>query len=257
MSMNISQAVAGSGSVLAEHLHLLGSAQVLRAAHQPEKLPLREEIKKWTSKDGLWRLLSATMTILNHTHAELERTQEKLSDLELRVSHLETLASTDEMTGLKNRRGFDDAFAQELDRTNRGLSGGGVMVLLDLDNFKMINDTYSHLAGDACLKLVSRTIEGQVRVIDTAARLGGDEFIIMLTDTCKEQVLERIQTLIKQLNNMSLIWQGVEIPLRASIGIKEYGQGETSDDIYRAADNAMYRNKASKKVSNQGVSSPA
>ena len=241
--MSISQAV--TGSTMIDHAPLMSAATLIQTA----KPVLREEVRKWTSKDGLWRLLSATMTILNHTHAELERTQDKISDLEHRVAHLERLASTDDMTGLKNRRGFDEAFAQELDRVNRGISQGGVLVLLDLDNFKIINDTYSHLAGDACLRLVARTIEGEVRVMDTAARLGGDEFVIMLSNTTQEKVLERIQTLIRQLNNLSLIWQGTEIALRASIGIKEYGKGESSDDIYRAADHAMYRDKASNKES--------
>lgn len=234
--------------VLADHAHILSSLAVLESpAAKP--LALRQDIKRNTTKDGLWRLLSATMSILNHTRRELDRTQTQLAALELRVDHLETLAGTDELTGLANRRGFDTAFSQELDRTARGASQGGVMVLLDLDNFKTINDTYGHLAGDACLKLVARALQGQIRIMDTAARLGGDEFVMILTDTTRDKVVDRIHNLIVQLNNMSLIWEGAEIALRASIGIKEYGQGESSEAIYQAADQAMYRDKASSKES--------
>lgn len=218
-----------------------------QAAEHKEEFTVHEDIKKSTSKEGLWRLLSATMAILNHTHTELDRANANLAALEKRVQLLETLASTDTMTGLKNRRGFEEAFSQEMDRTNRGLSQGGVMVLIDLDNFKAINDTHSHLAGDACLKLVAHTLANDVRVMDTAARLGGDEFVLLLGNATRDDVLERIQMLVWQLNNLSLIWEGTEIPVRASIGIKTYSKGESSEDIFREADIALYQNKHQRK----------
>ena len=95
---------------------------------------------------------------------------------------MEELATTDFLTGLHNGAGFDAAFAKEIDRTGRGLSKGGLLVIIDLDNFKMINDMYGHQAGDACLKLVAQTLAHEIRTMDTAARLGGDEFILLLSD---------------------------------------------------------------------------
>jgi len=200
--------------------------------------------KKRTTKDALWRLLSATMAILNHTQAELDRAHKNIDDLSRRVSNLESLAMTDELTGLKNRRGFEASFAQELDRASRSQSNGGVLVLIDLDNFKTINDTYSHLAGDACLKLVGRTLANEIRMMDTAARLGGDEFVLMLTNASKQDALSRIQMLAWQLNNLSLIWEGHEIEIRASIGVKDYKPGDLAHDIYKEADNALYADKS-------------
>lgn len=200
--------------------------------------------KKRTTKDALWRLLSATMAILNHTQAELDRAHKNIDDLSRRVSNLESLAMTDELTGLKNRRGFEASFAQELDRASRSQSNGGVLVLIDLDNFKTINDTYSHLAGDACLKLVGRTLANEIRMMDTAARLGGDEFVLMLTNASKQDALSRIQMLAWQLNNLSLIWEGHEIEIRASIGVKDYKPGDLAHDIYKEADSALYADKS-------------
>ncbi len=232
--MSFSHAISGSSS----------QARPLPLSPQAfERTLPYEEPKRATTKEGLWRLLSTTIAILNQTHAQLDSANKSISSLEERISRLEALASSDTVSGLKNRRGFEEAFAQELDRTQRGLSQGGVMVLLDLDNFKNINDTYSHLAGDACLKLVGTTLGAHIRTMDTAARLGGDEFVMILTDTTKEQVLERIQTMIWQLNNLSLLWDGIEIPIRASIGIQDYRKGDTALEIYKAVDQAMYNSK--------------
>ena len=233
--MSLSHALAGSSS----HARPLPLTPEMFERAQP----FEENPRRATTKEGLWRLLSTTIAILNHTHKQLDSAHKSINSLEDRIARLEAMVSSDSVSGLKNRRGFEDAFAQELDRTQRGLSQGGVMVLLDLDNFKNINDTYSHLAGDACLKLVGTTLNAHIRTMDTAARLGGDEFVLILTDTTKEQVLERIQTMIWQLNNLSLLWDGIEIPIRASIGIKDYAKGDRAEDIYKAVDVAMYTNK--------------
>lgn len=211
-----------------------------------------DDPQRATTREGLWRLLSTTIAILNQTHRELDKAHRNIGALEERIARLEALASTDPTTGLKNRRGFEDAFAQELDRVKRGLSQGGVMVMLDLDNFKAINDGYSHQAGDACLKLVGTTLASHIRGMDTASRLGGDEFVLLLTDTGKEQVLERIQAMIWQLNHLSLLWNSQEIPVRASIGLREYGKGDRAEQIYRDVDQAMYRSKADTRTAAEG-----
>lgn len=205
------------------------------------------ERKKSTTKEGLWKLLNTAMAILSHAHLELDKAHQNIATLQDKIAQLETLAMTDTMTGLKNRRGFEDAFAQELDRATRGLSCG-VMVLIDLDNFKMINDTHSHLAGDACLKLVGETLANEIRVMDTAARLGGDEFVLLLATASVDGVLNRVQQIAQKLNSLSVVWNGVEIPIRASIGLKEYGQkDDTAQAIYHAADLALYADKAARK----------
>lgn len=209
-----------------------------------DQAPVLDSGREVTSKEGLWRLLSTTMAILNHAHSELDAAHYEVQELQNRIIELETQNTTDLMTGLKNRRGFEEAFAQELDRVNRGQSKGGVMVLIDLDNFKAINDTHSHLAGDAALKLVGEALAQEIRTMDTASRLGGDEFVLLLSNARKEDILARIQTMAARLNKLSLVWYGTEIAVRGSIGIKDFKKGDDPADIFRGADSAMYRDKA-------------
>lgn len=190
------------------------------------------------------RVLSTTIAILNQTQEELEQTRKQLSKLQAEIKSLQETATTDALTGLKNRRGFDEIFAQEMDRSNRRKSVGGVLVVIDLDNFKGINDTWGHQAGDACLRLVARTLQKEIRDMDTAARLGGDEFVLILRDAEVDRVLGRIQMLIWKLNHLSLAWEGTEIQVRASIGIKAYRHGDVPQEVFSAADMSMYADKS-------------
>lgn len=176
-----------------------------------------------------------------------------IAEQKKRISELSKIATTDELTGILNRRGFMQIFERELDRVNRekksGLNRlkGGILIMIDLDNFKAINDTYGHSAGDAALKLVAKTLKMDIRKMDAVGRLGGDEFVMLFTGTTKDKALPRIQHLIKTLNNMSFIWEGVEIPVRASLGIKEYKPGDKIGRIFSAADTALYSCKTRSK----------
>ncbi|MBU0860218.1 MAG: GGDEF domain-containing protein [Alphaproteobacteria bacterium] len=194
-------------------------------------------------QDGAHRLVSNTMALLDYANRLIEAAEQHIAAQESRIEQLTTLSITDELTGLRNRRGFYESFMAELDRCDREQSIGGLMVLIDLDNFKAINDTHGHPAGDACLRLVARTIADQVRAMDTTARLGGDEFVILLSNTTKGDAAKRAQTLAWQLNNLALAWYGEEIPVRASLGLKSFGAGDSADKIFSAADLQLYATK--------------
>ncbi len=190
---------------------------------------------------------SATLSLLKQAEKSLQAAQERIRLQEERIQQLETIATTDELTSLNNRRGFFTQFYKELDRTSRGLSTGGLLMLIDLDNFKAINDTYGHQAGDAALKLVAATLAADIRLMDTAGRLGGDEFVLLLTNTDRTKAAARARDLIGRLNSLSLGWMGVEIPVRASLGLREYSAGDTADRIFGDADTAMYASKLGNK----------
>jgi diguanylate cyclase (GGDEF)-like protein len=201
------------------------------------------------NKDALWRMLHTSVALINHAQVELDFANYRAKELQDRIKELESQTTHDTVSGLKNRHGFEEAFAKELDRVNRDESKGGVLVLLDLDNFKMINDTHSHLAGDACLKLIGQALAQEIRTMDTAARFGGDEFVLLLSNVHKDDILARIQTMAARLNNLSLAWYGHEIKIRGSIGVQEFKKGDQPSDIYRAADIAMYHDKALNRLS--------
>jgi len=193
--------------------------------------------------NGNRRLLETALALLNHTQAELDQSKRQIDSLKKRVGLLEEAMTSDVLTGLKNRRGFEEAFEAELDRLKRGNSMGGVLLVIDMDNFKSINDTFGHSAGDSCLKLVGQVLKHEIRDMDTAARLGGDEFVVLITNTTSEAMLDRIQSLIWKLNNLSVVWETVEIPISASIGMKPYNKGSRAAEIFSAADQDMYSNK--------------
>lgn len=171
---------------------------------------------------------AAGMELLQAAHAKLAQQERRIAQLELQITR-------DELTGLMNRNGFYDAFLREVDRTRRGYSDGGLLILVDLDNFGMVKETYGHEASDAALRLVARTLEDNSRAMDVCARMGGDEFVLLLANTKREKALVRAQNLIKKLNSLSYVWYGAEIPLRASLGLKDYGRNDTVESIFGAS----------------------
>jgi diguanylate cyclase (GGDEF)-like protein len=213
-----------------------------------------DELLGWLSRHQDRQTPSGQATaiqLLRQAEKSLRAAQERISEQEERIRLLETLATTDELTGLANRRGFFEMFHKELDRAGRGQSEGGLLILIDLDNFKAINDTYGHQAGDAALKLVAATLSADIRLMDTAARLGGDEFVLLLANTDRTKAAARARDLVRRLNALSLVWMGVEIPVRASLGLRDYKGGDTAERIFGDADAAMYETKLGNKLMDQ------
>ncbi len=234
-------------TLITPHQHHLLESAPLAALLKAEQLPNRQNLKN---------LLNTALTRLSSSEKKLETAELKIKKLESQIQTLEHLATCDSLTGLTNRRGFEIAFEQEMDRLNRGLSHGGVLVIIDMDNFKTINDTFGHLAGDSCLRLIGQTLANEIRTMDTAARLGGDEFVVLMVGANRDDILNRIQYLAQQLNGLSLIWQGHEIPLHASIGLKDFAKGDRAQDIFEAADHALYTNKKQRKMKVDQTVSP-
>lgn len=194
-------------------------------------------------KDSWWQSMAKTLTLLKNAHHIIKQSETRIAEQTKRIEELQRLSSTDELTGIMNRRGFMQAFARELDRVNRDKSQGGLLIMIDLDNFKSINDTYGHEAGDCALKVMASTLATDIRTMDVAGRLGGDEFTILFVNATRREALERAQFLIKKLNNLSFIWNGREIDVNASLGLKEYGKGSKAAHIFSAADASMFGNK--------------
>jgi diguanylate cyclase (GGDEF)-like protein len=180
--------------------------------------------------------------------AKLAEAEEKLAEQQDRIAYLESLTMTDELTGLLNRRGFNAQFRRVLAAARRhGGTDGGLMVMIDLDGFKAINDTHGHLAGDAYLRHVARFLAGRVREHDVVARLGGDEFAILLTGTDTETGEVRARELADAANEAVMSWDGTILPIRFSVGTHPYSDGMNEDDVMRMADVQMYKHKAARR----------
>jgi diguanylate cyclase (GGDEF)-like protein len=148
-------------------------------------------------------------------------------------------ALTDSLTGLANRRYFEDRAAQELQRARRSELPLAV-VLIDLDGLKATNDTRGHAAGDRLLRDFAALLRGQLRGIDLAARFGGDEFAALLPDTDAAGA----GVLVERLERRAAAHEGAGGPIRFSTGTAIYpDQGETLDALLEQADIALYRDK--------------
>ena len=159
---------------------------------------------------------------------------------------LQYLATHDFLTGLPNRRLFQDRMAHAIERARRDLMGGEekwklAVVLLDLDNFKSVNDTLGHAQGDLLLQVVAEHLQKSIRKADTLARMGGDEFTFIfenVTGTEDEEILARkIQAVFQQPFQSG----GHILEVTASIGISLYPfDGEDAESLLKHADIAMY-----------------
>lgn len=196
---------------------------------------------------NLWRLAKAALSAIRTMQGELSEARSELARQQNRIRSLERVATTDELTGLANRRGFFDHFEKELDRIGRGQAGNGILIMIDLDNFKTINDQFGHPAGDEALRLVAQTLVAHIRKMDVAARLGGDEFVLIFANVDPVDAVDRVQKLARKLNGLTLKWQGERIVIRASTGIQGYRKGDSIETIFSKADSRMYKAKAQRK----------
>lgn len=177
--------------------------------------------------------------------AEAQRT---ITEQQSRIEQLETLSMTDELTGLLNRRGFADAVDRALGNARRH-DEEGLLVAIDLDGFKPVNDTFGHAAGDALLKHVSDFLSARVRNTDYLARLGGDEFAILMVNGDLAPARHRAIQLKAELNRATTQINHSRIELKASFGIAPYDRDASADQVLHMADVAMYHDKRRRSAS--------
>jgi diguanylate cyclase (GGDEF)-like protein len=182
---------------------------------------------------------------LAHSIQLMERQiQHQIEDLQTQQEMLDHLASHDSLTGLPNRRMFLDRLEHALARAKRQ-NEQLLLLFIDLDNFKIINDTHGHAAGDAVLKAIAHRLRGLLRESDTAARLGGDEFIIMLEGEWDDVQIEQMVLKVKTSMAAPIPYRDIELHSGGSIGFSRFPQdGSTSSTLVAAADQAMYHCKA-------------
>src|SRR5690606_23791319 len=121
---------------------------------------------------------------------------------------------------------------RELGRAARaGGESGGVLVLVDIDNFRSVMERFGQKAAETALRLTANTLLHEIRPMDAAARIGEDEFVVLLAGADKHRALARVQHLALNLNNLSFIRNGAEVSISASVGLKSFGAGECLEEI--------------------------
>jgi diguanylate cyclase (GGDEF)-like protein len=164
-------------------------------------------------------------------------------------------ASTDSLTGLANRRMLDEELVLEWRRADR-VGDSLAFVLLDLDNFKQVNDTHGHQAGDAVLRAVGQVLHTGVRQVDLAGRYGGEEFALILPETDLPGALKLAERLRAALETTSVeLPDGKALQVTASFGVALKDELFSADELVAVADEALYAAKRAGK--NRVVPQPA
>lgn len=180
--------------------------------------------------------------LLEKTNRQLQRTVERVEALR---DELREQAIRDSLTGLFNRRFLDESLTREMARAERQ-SVPVAFVLLDIDDFKSVNDTYSHQAGDAALNLVSEILLASARTTDIVCRYGGDEFAIVMLGMCAELARDRAESIRKKVEMARVQFGERELTVTVSIGVSSIPpNGVTAQDGMAAADAALYSVKQS------------
>lgn len=159
-----------------------------------------------------------------------------------RLDELSQLTQVDHLTQLVNRKGFDMRLEQALAEEPAG-EGHVALLFIDLDDFKAVNDTWGHPAGDALLQAFSRRLERLVRAGDTAARMGGDEFAVLLRDVPDVRVLDRLAHDIADMAARPFDVNGIVARIGASVGIAVARSGDDAATLCARADAALYQRK--------------
>jgi len=220
--------------------------------HIQSEAPQFESEHRMLHKDGSYRWMLTRGLAMRNDKGKAYRIAGSQTDITERKRAEEQLlydAFHDGLTGLPNRALFTDRLDRALERAKRRDDFTVAVLFLDLDRFKVVNDSLGHMTGDQLLIGVARRLEGALRHVDTVARLGGDEFVILLEDiediNHATRSAERIQSQLRE----PFILDSSEVFTSASIGIAVSTAGYSrAEDIIRDADIAMYRAKASGKA---------
>lgn len=175
-----------------------------------------------------------------------ETAQQKIKHLQDELMQLSEAVRIDQLTGVLNRRGLEEAFETEIARFNRG--GSELCVaLLDIDNFKQLNDTHGHQAGDIALKHLADVVKNSVRPTDIVTRLGGEEFVVLLPNTNLEEAVTAMTRLQRNLTKAYFMANNEKLLITFSAGVALYRKDEEESNVLQRADLAMYKAKKSGK----------
>ena len=230
---------------------------------------LRWEVQPWYHEDQQGGIIIFSEDITERKQAEdrilllntqlEQRVQQRTAQLEETITKLqEALAAAedlrrelreqairDPLTGLFNRRFLEESMSFEVARARRTESNLGVL-MLDMDSFKTLNDTYGHLAGDFLLRAVAQVLVSNIRAGDVACRFGGDEFIVLMPGATLDGVTRKGHQLCELLHSLAVEFEHVRLPRAdCSMGVAVYpGHGVTGAELLRSVDLSLYRDKA-------------
>jgi diguanylate cyclase len=197
----------------------------------------------------------AVQALVKQSQERVQRDQERAVELEDQVRRLEgelrklsDEVSTDALTQVANRRGLMQAFSTESARRERdGATAPLAVGLIDIDNFKRLNDNLGHAAGDKALKLLAAAVRDRLRPVDHLARFGGEEFVVLLPATALTEAQQALTRLQRGLSASLFMHDDKEVFVTFSAGVTEWRPGEALEAALERADEALYEAKRSGK----------
>jgi diguanylate cyclase len=224
-------------------------------------------IEQADTLDGLTAVVRALLEDTRTVQSAVRVSQQRLQDDRARATELESRVlalegelrrlsaevSTDALTQVANRRGLDQAFTAECARAEREQAAGDTSAaalavgLIDIDNFKKLNDSLGHAAGDQALKILAAAVRERLRPVDHLARFGGEEFVVLMPATQAAQAQEALTRLQRSLTEALFLHEGREVFVTFSGGVTQWRQGEALQSALERADEALYEAKRSGK----------
>ncbi len=219
------------GNALVRHRTAITKARTIAGIRELERLMLAE-------LEGIQAANTRYRHQLDEANAKMKAQQEKLEKLQ-------SDAGIDFLTGIPNRRSLNNRVAEELTRVKR-YGGKFSLIILDVDDFKRVNDLYGHLAGDRVLRAMAQLLEGQKRASDFLARFGGEEFVLLLPETDVDRARVPAENTRKEMEQSTFRCNGHSVRITVSAGVGEtLPEKDTPETLFARVDAALYSAKES------------
>ncbi|HYC42121.1 MAG TPA: diguanylate cyclase [Noviherbaspirillum sp.] len=173
---------------------------------------------------------------------EVQDAETRIHELEGKLAELSELVREDQLTGSLNRRGLDEVFEREVSRSERR-KAPLCIAMLDLDDFKKLNDTHGHTAGDHALIHLVKVVKDTLRAMDVIARFGGEEFMIVLPETPLEDAVQTVTRIQRELTKQIFMYNNQRLLITFSAGVAKHSPRESQESIIQRADEALYKAK--------------
>ncbi len=203
--------------------------------------------------EKLTHLSARLKETIRKTRGELRKTRQDLNEnaklierLKAELDKYKEMAIIDELTGVFNRRGIMELLRREVARSERFKLPLSV-AMVDIDDFKKVNDTFGHITGDKVLKAVATIMKSVIRKIDMIGRYGGEEFLVIFPNTPKNNARIAAEKLRKEVESHKFKYKDREFKVTISIGVAEYEDGDSMESLIAKADEALYRAKSAGK----------
>lgn len=177
---------------------------------------------------------------------ELKKAQSRIDELTLELQKTAVEMTTDPLTQITNRRGLIEDLGHLID-AGQEKQLPVVLMMIDADNFKILNDNYGHIAGDKVLYFMAQSIKAMIRTGDKVYRYGGEEFAVVLNRCEHDKVFDIAEKIRSKIEHSHLIYSGKTIHVTVSIGVALHEKGDSYDDFVSRADKALYRAKNARK----------